>query len=56
MDDISTLKDYYISDLIGHIQTMPRQELERKLIEIESQKIEKMTDEEILRFNEIKNE
>ena len=50
MNDISSLRDYYISDTITDIQSMSRDELERKLINIETEKIERMTDDEILKF------
>ena len=52
MNDISSLRDYYIADAITDIQSMSRDELERKLINIETEKIEHMTDDEILRFKQ----
>ena len=52
MNDISSLRDYYIADTITDIQSMSRDELERKLINIETEKIEHMTDDEILRFKQ----
>lgn len=52
MNDISSLRDYYIADAITDIQSMSRDELERKLINIEAEKIELMTDDEILRFKQ----
>ena len=50
MNDIESLRDYRIADCIQHIQSMSREELERKLINIETEKIECMTDAEILSF------
>lgn len=52
MNDISSLRDYYIADAINDIQSMSRDELERKLINIETEKIEHLTDDEILRFKQ----
>ena len=52
MNDISSLRDYCIADTITDIQSMSRDELERKLINIETEKIERMTDDEILRFKQ----
>ena len=52
MNDISSLRDYRIADTIHDIQSMSRDELERKLINIETEKIENMTDDEILRFKQ----
>lgn len=52
MNDISSLRDYYIADTITDIQSMSRDELERKLINIETEKIEHLTDDEILSFKQ----
>ena len=52
MNDISSLRDYYISDTITDIQSMSRDELVRRLVNVETEKIENMTDDEILRFQQ----
>ena len=52
MNDISSLRDYHIADAINDIQSMSHDELVRKLINIETEKIEHMTDDEILRFKQ----
>lgn len=52
MNDISSLRDYYIADAITDIQSMSHYELVRKLINIETEKVEHMTDDEILKFKQ----
>lgn len=56
MNDISSLKDYYLADCITRIEAMPHDEVVRRLIALETEKIENMTDDEILRFNQIEHD
>ena len=44
MEDIESLKDYFIADEILRIKTLSREKLEQELIEIKSGKIESLSD------------
>lgn len=44
MEDIESLKDYMISDEIFRIKSLSREKLEEELIEINSRKIESLSD------------
>ena len=48
MNDFEALRDYVIADEIQRIQSLPREELVRELIELSSREIEKMTDSQLL--------
>lgn len=56
MNDIEALRDYIIADEILRIQSLPREELVRELIDLRSAKIESASLVELLRVRQSKNE
>lgn len=50
MNDIESLKDYLLADMIIKIQSLSKEALIRELVELKSKEIESASPDEILRL------
>lgn len=56
MQDIESLRDYFIADEIQRIQSLTQEELVKELVELHSKRLESLQPEALVDMCRIKNE